>query len=59
MIVNFFLRAKHWQIFLLLFGIGIVGGMAAMTFELAPPNASAASQSGASFSTKKIRCLCA
>jgi uncharacterized RDD family membrane protein YckC len=33
-IATFFLRAKHWQLFLLLFGIGFVGGAAAMTFEL-------------------------
>jgi len=33
-VVNFFLRAKHWQIFLLLFGIGYVGGSAAMLLPL-------------------------
>jgi len=34
-VTNFFLRAKHWQIFLLLFGIGYVGGAAAMLIPLA------------------------
>ena len=29
-VVKFFVRAKHWQIFLLLFGVGYVGGSAAM-----------------------------
>jgi hypothetical protein len=33
-IVKFFLRAKHWQIFLLLFGVGYGGGFAAMLFSL-------------------------
>jgi uncharacterized RDD family membrane protein YckC len=34
-VTNFFLRAKHWQIFFLLFGIGYVGGAAAMFLPLA------------------------
>ncbi len=34
-VTNFFLRAKHWQIFFLLFGIGYVGGAAAMFLSLA------------------------
>lgn len=34
-VVKFFLRAKHWQIFLLLFGVGCVGGNAAMFLPLA------------------------
>jgi hypothetical protein len=34
-IASFFLRAKHWQIFLLLFGIGFVGDVAVMTSTLA------------------------
>jgi len=33
-VATFFLRAKHWQIFLLLFGIGCVGGTAAMLLDL-------------------------
>jgi hypothetical protein len=32
--VTFFLRARHWQIFLLFFGIGYVGGTAALLFPL-------------------------
>lgn len=33
-IANFFLRAKHWQIFLLLFGIGVVGDLAAISSSI-------------------------
>jgi len=33
-VVKFFVNAKHWQIFLLLFGIGYVGGSAAMLLPL-------------------------
>src|SRR5229473_3079673 len=33
-VVKFFVRAKHWQIFLLLFGIGYVGGSTAMLLSL-------------------------
>lgn len=33
-VASFFLRAKYWQIFLLLFGIGYVGGTAAMLLPL-------------------------
>ena len=33
-VVRFFVSAKHWQIFLLLFGIGYVGGSAAMLLPL-------------------------
>src|SRR5260370_33145840 len=33
-VATYFLRAKHWQIFLLLFGIGWVGGIAAMLLDL-------------------------
>jgi hypothetical protein len=35
LIATYFLRAKHWQLFLLLFGIGFVGSGAATAFELA------------------------
>ena len=34
-VTNFFLRAKHWQIFFLLFGIGYIGGAAALLLPLA------------------------
>jgi len=37
-IAHFFLRAKHWQIFLLIFGAGFIGEIAAMVFM--PPLAS-------------------
>jgi uncharacterized RDD family membrane protein YckC len=33
-VVKFFVRAKHWHIFLLLFGIGYVGGSAALLLPL-------------------------
>jgi len=33
-VVKLFVRAKHWQIFLLLFGIGYVGGSTAMFLSL-------------------------
>jgi hypothetical protein len=33
-VVKVFLRVKHWQIFLLLFGVGYVGGIAAMLLPL-------------------------
>lgn len=36
-VAPFFLRAKHWRIFLLLFGIGYVGGTAAMLPFLVHP----------------------
>ncbi|MGB2678181.1 MAG: RDD family protein [Candidatus Acidiferrum sp.] len=34
-VTNFFLRAKHWHIFFLLFGIGYIGGAAALLLRLA------------------------
>ena len=34
-VVKVFVRAKHWQIFLLLFGVGYIGGSAAMLLSLA------------------------
>jgi hypothetical protein len=35
--VSFFLRAKHWQIFLLLVGVGCIGDVAGIAFTLATP----------------------
>jgi hypothetical protein len=35
-IVRFFLRAKHWKVFLLLFGIGFLGDVTAITSSLVP-----------------------
>ena len=37
MITNFFLRAKHWQIFILVFGVYFVGQMALVGSILASP----------------------
>lgn len=34
-IARFFLRAKHWKIFLLLFGISLLGDVAAVSSSLA------------------------
>lgn len=33
-VATFFLRAKHWQIFLLLFGVGYVGGTIALLVDM-------------------------